>query len=272
MAEVAAIDFGGTLSDVPSRRLQLHLVCNAQRGPRRDMRKLRTPKGAALVTGQPCQGDVGSRDSSPFSAPPLTVRFAAFHRPNSRVILINASDAQETCSHVSSLSFDTLSYLRRAGLIEGTSTESGADVFGPPHVVRKAIGRKANRLRWCRIILLRKCYVAAASVGLSFFLDGEPEISEHSYGASFSALEVTGTKPPARSELESYAQDCLRGVAAFVPDQLIRRRRGKTVLGEESIRAQPVVLLDRAQNVVTVYTLPKPRFHRTLRPFVMGIR
>jgi hypothetical protein len=199
---------------------------------------------------------------------PLTVRFAAFHRPNSRVILINASDAQETCSHVSSLSFDTLSYLRRAGLIEGTSTESGADVFGPPHVVRKAIGRKANRLRWCRIILLRKCYVAAARVGLSFFLDGEPEISEHSYGASFSALEVTGTKPPARSELESYAQDCLRGVAAFVPDQLIRRRRGKTVLGVEPLRPQAVVLVDRAQHVVAVDAVPIPCFHPTLRPFV----
>jgi hypothetical protein len=46
--------------------------------------------------------------------------------------------------------------------------------------------------------------------GWSSRLDGESKLSEHPDGASLPALEITGGKALARSELMSRAQDCFR--------------------------------------------------------------
>src|SRR5262249_22189802 len=90
----------------------------------------------------------------------------------------------------------------------------------------------------------------------SLFLHGESELSEHPYGARLPALEVTGAKPLARGELVSCAQDRFRWVAAFFPGQLISRGGSETMLGEEPLRPQPVVLLYRAQHVSTRHAVP----------------
>src|SRR5262249_31308921 len=76
--------------------------------------------------------------------------------------------------------------------------------------------------------------------------DRESELSEDFHRAGLPALEVTGGKAPARYELVSCTQDCFGRVAAFLPDQLVRRGRGETMLRKELFRAQSVVLAYRA--------------------------
>src|SRR5215470_7600001 len=90
----------------------------------------------------------------------------------------------------------------------------------------------------------------------SLLLDGESQVSEHPYGACLSALEVTGAKSLARGELISCAQDCFRRVTAFFPGQLISRRGGETMLREEALRTQSVVIFYRAQDVSTGDAIP----------------
>ena len=67
------------------------------------------------------------------------------------------------------------------------------------------------------------CYLRdRADVRASFMrlvvsrLDGELELSEHLDGAGLPALEITGGKALARSELISRAQDCFRRVTALL--------------------------------------------------------
>jgi hypothetical protein len=72
---------------------------------------------------------------------------------------------------------------------------------------------------------LRRC--------LSEMTHSESQISEHLDGAALAALEVSRGKPLAGSELVRSAQDCLRRVAALLPDQLVRRGRGEPMVGEE---------------------------------------
>src|SRR5262249_30736412 len=69
-------------------------------------------------------------------------------------------------------------------------------------------------------------------------LNGEAQLSENLDRAALSALEITGGKALPRGELVRGAQDCLRRVATFLPDELVRRRRGETVLREEFLRTQ----------------------------------
>src|SRR5215470_10625561 len=90
----------------------------------------------------------------------------------------------------------------------------------------------------------------------SLLLNGESQLSEHPYGACLPALEVTGAKSLARGELVSCAQDCFRRVTACFPGQLISRGRGETMLREEPLRPQPVVLFCRAQHVSTGHSVP----------------
>src|SRR5262245_59839908 len=92
---------------------------------------------------------------------------------------------------------------------------------------------------------------AALPGGSSLLLDGESQLSEHPYGACLPALEVTGAKSLARRELISCAQDRFRRVTVFLPGQLISRGRGETMLREELLRPQSVVLFYRAQHIST---------------------
>jgi hypothetical protein len=72
----------------------------------------------------------------------------------------------------------------------------------------------------------------------SLVLDGKSHTSEHLDGAGFAALEVTGGKPLNGSEFVRRTQDCLRRVAALLPDQLVRRSRGEAPWWRS--RRQPV--------------------------------
>src|SRR4029078_11194105 len=90
----------------------------------------------------------------------------------------------------------------------------------------------------------------------SLLLDGETQLSEHPYGACLASLEVTGVKSLARGELISCAQDCFRRITAPFPGQHISRSRGETMLREEPLRPQSVVLFYRVQHVSTGHVFP----------------
>src|SRR2546423_9551874 len=92
----------------------------------------------------------------------------------------------------------------------------------------------------------------------SLVLDGESQFPEHRDGAALPALEVAGGKLLARGELISCAQDRLVRVTAFVPDQLITPAGAETMLREELLRPQSVVLLYGAQYVITGHVGPQP--------------
>src|SRR6185437_14509036 len=95
-------------------------------------------------------------------------------------------------------------------------------------------------------------------------LDGESQLSQHRDGAGLPALEIAGAKALARGELIRCAQDCFRRVTAFVPDQVIGRGRAETMRREELLGLQPVVLLYRAQYVITGDAVPRHMGHRVL--------
>ena len=65
-----------------------------------------------------------------------------------------------------------------------------------------------------------------------------------------------GGKALARRELVCGAEKGLWWVAAVIPDQLVGRRRRETVLREELIWPELVVLLDRAHHVVATDLVP----------------
>ena len=88
-------------------------------------------------------------------------------------------------------------------------------------------------------------------------LDRESQLSEYPDGAGLPALKITGGKALARGELISCAQNCLVRVMAFVPDQLITPALAEAMLREELFRAQAVVLLYRAQHVITGHVIPR---------------
>ncbi len=90
-------------------------------------------------------------------------------------------------------------------------------------------------------------------------LDGEAQVAENPDRAGLPALEIAGSQPLARGELIGRAQNGFRRVAAFVPDQVIRRGGGEAVRGEEAGRTQPVVLLNRAHYVITGHRFPRHR-------------
>src|SRR5262249_51656485 len=91
-------------------------------------------------------------------------------------------------------------------------------------------------------------------------LNRESQLFEHSYRAGLPAFEVSGGKLLACGELIRCAQDCLRRVTTFVPDPLISRGRSETMLGEELLGAQLVVLAYRAQPLPASHAVP--RHHR----------
>jgi hypothetical protein len=64
-------------------------------------------------------------------------------------------------------------------------------------------------------------------------LDVEPQVAEHGDRAGLAALEIAWSQALAGGELVRRAQDRLRRVAAFVPDQVVRGGRAETVFGEE---------------------------------------
>src|SRR6476620_9065371 len=90
----------------------------------------------------------------------------------------------------------------------------------------------------------------------ALLLDDESEVSEHPYGTSLPALEVTRAETLARCELIGCAQDCFRRVTASFPSDLIGRGRGEAMLREEPLRPQPVVVVYRAQYVSTGDVVP----------------
>src|ERR1700733_2060914 len=100
------------------------------------------------------------------------------------------------------------------------------------------------------MVLLGLMWALATLAGRMARLDVEAEGPEHLDGAGLAALEVTGGKPLAGRELVGRAQDRLRRVRALLPDQVVGRGRGVPVRGEELLRAQPVVLLERPDHVV----------------------
>src|SRR5262249_32885948 len=62
------------------------------------------------------------------------------------------------------------------------------------------------------------------------------------------------------------AQDCFWRVTAFVPDQLVRRRRGESVVGKEPLRSETVVLPDRTEHISVRHEIPRERtFHLVLK-------
>src|SRR6202044_4134373 len=97
----------------------------------------------------------------------------------------------------------------------------------------------------------------------SLVLDGEPQLSQHRDGTALSALEVAGAQALARGELIRRAQDGFRRVTAFVPHQVVGRGRAETMLGEERLRPQSVVVLYRAQHVSIGDAVPS---HHVLTP------
>src|SRR5580704_1463193 len=110
-------------------------------------------------------------------------------------------------------------------------------------------------------------FISASPLFLLLLLDAESEFAKHSYSAGLSTLEVTRTKLLPRGELISCAQDCLWRVTAFSADQLIGRGRSETMLREELVWAQPVVLVYRAQHVMTGHAIPC--HHVFSSPFAM---
>src|SRR3984957_17396383 len=87
-------------------------------------------------------------------------------------------------------------------------------------------------------------------------LNVESERPEHLDGAGLAALEITGGKPLPDGELVGGAQDRLRRVRALLPDQVIGRGRGVAMGGEKLLRAEPVVLLQRAHHVIRGHLVP----------------
>src|SRR6476619_143037 len=96
-------------------------------------------------------------------------------------------------------------------------------------------------------------------------------MSEHLYGASLSALEVAGAKSWARGEFISRPQDCFRRIAASLPGQLISRGRSETVLREEPLRPQSVVLIYRPQHVSTGHVIPGHHLLSSAAPTLAGL-
>src|SRR5580692_8114667 len=75
-------------------------------------------------------------------------------------------------------------------------------------------------------------------------LDGKPQVSEHLDRTALPALEITGGEAVARGELVRGAQNCLRGVTAFLPHQVISRGGGEPVRSEKGARSQLVIIRD----------------------------
>src|SRR5262245_5370147 len=74
-------------------------------------------------------------------------------------------------------------------------------------------------------------------------LHGESELSQHRDSAAPAPLEITRGKAVAAGELVRGSEDRLGRVRPSLPDQVVGRGRREAVLGEERLRAQPVVLL-----------------------------
>src|SRR5262245_57586715 len=118
------------------------------------------------------------------------------------------------------------------------------------------VGSQSAR-RWTRRDSTPACFLADRGVGSlwatmrqlgllgwsSFALDDESQLLEDLDRAGLPAFEITGAETLARGEFVGCAQDRFRGVAAFVPDQLIGRGWGEAMLREEPLRPQAVVLL-----------------------------
>src|ERR1700733_1353764 len=100
---------------------------------------------------------------------------------------------------------------------------------------------RVESLRWSRLVL-----------------DGEAQPSEHRYGSGLPALEIAGCEALTGGELVGGAQDCLRRVPALLPHQVVRCGGSKTVFRIELLGSELVVLLYRAQHVVTAHVCPQP--------------
>src|SRR5262245_61067174 len=86
--------------------------------------------------------------------------------------------------------------------------------------------------------------------------DREPQLSEHSYGTSPTALEITGGKSLACGKFICGAQDCFWRVTPLVPDQVVGRGRSETVLLEERFGPKPVVILYCAHDLNSSHATP----------------
>src|SRR5580698_4314580 len=106
---------------------------------------------------------------------------------------------------------------------------------------------------------------ATAAIGITsfhFFISASP-----CFFSFFSILNLSLPStltapvfPPSKLPEPSCPQDRLRRVTAFIPHQLIGRRRGETMLREELFWAQPVVFVYRAQHVTTGHAIPCHHF------------
>src|SRR5262249_48402303 len=98
----------------------------------------------------------------------------------------------------------------------------------------------------------------------SHVLDVESQISEHLDGAGLAALEITGGEALTGRERVGGAQDGFGRVGAVAFHQLVGRGRRETVLGEEPLRSEAVVLLHRAYHVGARDLVPSERPHHML--------
>src|SRR6266568_3815484 len=123
------------------------------------------------------------------------------------------------------------------------------------HLARITCRRPVPRRR-SRQAHLRDRDNSFLSSWIPYITDLKAEITEHFGGAVHSTTEIMRTESHAGRELVRHAEDRFRIVAAPAVDQQVRRSAAEPVLGEESVLAQPVVLLYRADNVGTCHTGP----------------
>src|ERR1700761_3177980 len=97
-------------------------------------------------------------------------------------------------------------------------------------------------------------------------LDAESQALENAYRAGLPALEIAGAKAPPRGKLICCAQNRLRRVTAIAPDQFVSRGWSETMLREELLRTQPIILTYCAQHVTTGDAIP---YHHAVPPRVI---
>src|SRR5262245_40017178 len=90
-----------------------------------------------------------------------------------------------------------------------------------------------------------------------FGLDRESQSFEDLDRAGLPALEISGGDAMARGQLVRGAQDRFRWVTPLVPDHLVRCGTSEPMLGEEPLRPQSVILLDRTHHVRAGHVTPR---------------
>src|SRR4051794_40993063 len=72
--------------------------------------------------------------------------------------------------------------------------------------------------------------------------DGESQVPEDSDGPRLAALEITRSEAPSSGKFVCRTEDRFRRVRVVVPDKVIRRGRGETMLSKELLWPEPIVI------------------------------